>query len=190
MTVADSYAKVIEDATSTTNTVVVSSIYPPLISPDVTEKIIAASAGLQMTCYAKEVTFTDSTTSFYLGDGSTNDGYLQHDGMHLTYPATYRLVQHLELLVKYKTQGVCIQNHHQAKAQKNHGNIDKGRNSMTNYQDITLQHGQFNTSTNRYTTVRRRRQTQHANNTNRIAFSVVNKDSTLTHTYMYRLGHK
>ena len=54
--IVEDYAKMIDDAKSKAQDIVVSSVCPRMISPDVTEKIAAVSAGLQVTCDAKGVT--------------------------------------------------------------------------------------------------------------------------------------
>ena len=134
------------------------NVLPRMISPDVTEKIAAVNAGIQVTWDAKGVTFADNTSSFYLRDGSINDGYLQQDGVHLTYRATHKLVQHLNLQVKDKVRGACTQKHQKTtKLQKNRGDMDKNRQMMTQPDHHDVLPDQRNTD-NGWKTVRGRRQ--------------------------------
>ena len=47
------------------------------------------------------VSFINNVRSFYLQDGTVNDGYLLPDGVHLTKPATNKLVANLKLQLKH-----------------------------------------------------------------------------------------
>ena len=54
-------------------------------------------------CPVREMgtTFVNNDPSFYLQDGSLNDGYLLHIGVHLTKPATNELVANLSLQLRH-----------------------------------------------------------------------------------------
>jgi len=117
--IVETYSNMIDDAKSKARSVIVSSVCPRLKSPEVIDKITAVNAGLQVVCETKGVTFADSTSSFYLQDGSINDGYLLQDGVHLTHRATNKLAQHLNVHIKDRRLGVCSQKQHKNKEQNN-----------------------------------------------------------------------
>jgi len=55
--------------------IIVSSVVPRLVeSMEVRTRIDDVNADLQVSCGDEGVTFVDNTNSFYLGDGSINDG--------------------------------------------------------------------------------------------------------------------
>ena len=60
-----------------------------------------------MLCTEKEVEFVDNSPSFFLRDGSVNDGYLIQDGVHLTRRATNKLASNMKLRIKDCVSGVC-----------------------------------------------------------------------------------
>ena len=59
------------------------------------------NAGLSVLCDELGATFINNDPSFHLQDGSVNDGYLLPDGVHLTKPATNKLVTNLKLQLRH-----------------------------------------------------------------------------------------
>ena len=106
----DSYCTLIEKAKSKAERITVSSICPRITTEDVQQSIDAVNAGLIAACSEKDVKFADSTASFRLGDGTVNDGYLTHDGVHITKAATNKMVKCLDLEVKDLKIGACKDN--------------------------------------------------------------------------------
>ena len=71
-------------------------------------KIDSVNAGLVASCNDKEgVTFSDSTPSFSLIDGSNKGGYFMPNGVHITGAALNKMPVKLNLQIKDKRQGVC-----------------------------------------------------------------------------------
>ncbi len=106
--ITESYRHLIRDAKEKCENVVVSSICPRLSSTETQEKIDAVNAGLTAACNDMDgVTFLDSTPSFCLEDGSTNDGYLLADGVNLTAKALNKLGRKLQLLSKNDNDGIA-----------------------------------------------------------------------------------
>ena len=77
-----------------------SSICPHRRAPEVLDRIGALNAGLSVLCDELGATFINNDPSFHLQDGSVNDGYLLPDGVHLTKPATNKLVTNFEIATK------------------------------------------------------------------------------------------
>lgn len=145
--IVDRYAKLIDDAKTKAKSVIVSSVCPRIVkAAHVKDTISLVNAGLQVKCAEKEVTFADSTSSFYLRDGEVNDGYLWQDGVHLTHRATNKLVQHLGLPVKDAKLGVCKERHQKSKPQMKPLKINQPRQARPDDQD-----------NNEWSTVSRRR---------------------------------
>ena len=85
----------------------VSSICPRMVPDGITDRIDAVNAGLQVMCADEGWTYVNNDSSFHLGDGEINNGYLIPDGVHLTRRATNRLAQNLSLKIKDPKAGVC-----------------------------------------------------------------------------------
>ena len=108
--IVKSYGELIDAAKMKCQSVTVSSICPRISSnnEELQNKIVSVNAGLVASCNDKEsVTFSDSTPSFRLSDGSINDGYFMSDGVHITRAAVNRLAVKLNLKIKDNKQGVC-----------------------------------------------------------------------------------
>ena len=101
--ILNQYKDLINSTKSIANSVTVSSICPRNRSAEVTERISSLNAGLQALCSDLDIEYADNNPSFYLQDGSLNDGYLLPDNVHLTRAATNRLVSNLKLELR---QGV------------------------------------------------------------------------------------
>ena len=84
-----------------TMAVVVSSICPRRRAPEVLDRIGTLNAGLSVLCDELGATFINNDSSFHLQDGSVSDGYLLPDGVHLTKPATNKLVTNLKLQLRH-----------------------------------------------------------------------------------------
>lgn len=150
--VIDKFAKLIDNAKTRAKSVVVSSVCPRMKEPEVTETISLVNAALQVTCAAKEVTYADSASSFYLRDGNVNDGYLLKDGVHLTNRATNKLAHHLGLPIKDSNVGVCKQRHHQIKqttklVRKNQQQTPNHKDEHTDESWTTVKHGRHRHTT-------------------------------------------
>ena len=91
------YRDLIESAKTIALSVTVSSVCPRRKSQEVTERIDALNAGLQVLCSDLQVDFVDNNPAFHLQDGSFNEGFLLPDNVHLTRAATNKLVSNLKL---------------------------------------------------------------------------------------------
>ena len=91
------YKDLIESAKTIALSVTVSIVCPRRKSQEVTERIDALNAGLQVLCSDLQVDFVDNNPAFHLQDGSFNDGFLLPDNVHLTRAATNKLVSNLKL---------------------------------------------------------------------------------------------
>lgn len=91
------YKDLIEGAKTIASSVTVSSICPRRKSPELTERIDALNAGLQVLCGELKVDFVDHNPSFHLQDGTFNEGFILPDNVHLTRAATIKLVSNLKL---------------------------------------------------------------------------------------------
>ena len=98
--ILDQYKDLINTAKSIANSIAVSSVCLRNKSPEVTERISSLNAGLQAFCCDLDVEYVNNNPSFYLQDGSLNDGYLLPDNVHLTRAATNRLVANLKLQLR------------------------------------------------------------------------------------------
>ena len=79
----------------------VSSVCPRQRPLEVTERIGAVNTGLSVLCDEMCVSPINNDRSFYLQDGTVNDGYLLPDGVHLTKPAINKLVANLKLQLRH-----------------------------------------------------------------------------------------
>ena len=87
----------IKSAQETSVSVAVSSVCPRNTPGAVIKRINALNTGLKVLCDDLEMEFIDNDPTFYLQDGSINDGYMLPDGVHLTKAATNKLVMNLKL---------------------------------------------------------------------------------------------
>ena len=97
------YRDLIADAKMLADSVTICSVCPQQRSAEVSACIAALNAGLVDLCCEMGVEFLDNDPSFYLKDGSLNDGCLLPDKVHLTRAATNRLVSNMKLALR---QGV------------------------------------------------------------------------------------
>ena len=95
------YKDLILSAKEIATAVTVSSVCPRRRSLEVTERIGAVNAGLSVLCDEMGVSFINNDRSFYLQDDTVNYGYLLPDGVHLTKPATNKLVANLKLQLRH-----------------------------------------------------------------------------------------
>ncbi len=80
---------------------------PRIVSDVIKSQIESVNAGLQVMCETEGAAYIDSTPSFHLADGTINDAYYLDDGIHLTYKATNKLAQKLQLKIRDSAKGVC-----------------------------------------------------------------------------------
>ena len=83
--------------------VTICSVCPRNKSDVVSQRIESLNAGLKGIASDLEIDYLDNDPIFYLQDGTLNDGYLLPDGVHLSRPATNRLVVNMQLPLR---QGV------------------------------------------------------------------------------------
>ena len=77
------------------------------------QRIESLNAGLKGIASDLGVDFLNNDPIFHLQDGTLNDGYLLADGVHLTHPATNRLVANMQLSLR---QGeTCAYSDHRRK---------------------------------------------------------------------------
>jgi lysophospholipase L1-like esterase len=77
--------------------VVVCSLPPRTDKKEYQENVELANACLASLAEKSHVTFVNNDSSFKLADGSANDGYLHHDGLHLSNSGTRRLALNMSL---------------------------------------------------------------------------------------------
>ncbi len=105
--ITEEYGHVIRAAKQKASKVSVASICPRTNSEAAQEKIDSVNAGIRVLCGdIDNVSYVDTTTSFRLGDGAINDGYLHADGVHLTRNGVNKLSQKLVLKAKNQSEGV------------------------------------------------------------------------------------
>ena len=120
-------------AKSIANSIAVSSVCPRNISPEVTECISSVNAGLQAFSSDQDVEYVNNNLSFYLQDGSRNDGYLLPDNAHLTRAATNRLVANLKLQLRQDEESAHSDHRRLSPAQQ-----QPPTNTQDGYQDDDL----------------------------------------------------
>ena len=101
--IVTSYCELIDAAKMKCQSVTVNSICPRISSnnEELQNNIVSVNAGLVASCNDKEgVTFSESTPSFRLSDGSINDGYLMSDGVLITRAAMNKMAVKLNLKIK------------------------------------------------------------------------------------------
>ena len=91
------YRDLVECAKSRATKVTICSVCPRIKSITVSQRIESLNAGLKGIAGDLGVDYLDNDPIFHLQDGTLNDGYLLADGVHLTRPATNRLVAHMQL---------------------------------------------------------------------------------------------
>ena len=97
------YKDLVACAKTRASNVTICSVCPRIKSDTVSQRIESLNAGLKGIASDLEVDFLDNNPIFYLQDGTLNDGYLLADGVHLSRPATNRLVTNMQLALR---QGV------------------------------------------------------------------------------------
>jgi hypothetical protein len=105
--IVNEYRSLVSLCKQKSNKVLVSSVCPRLKGPEITNRIDSVNAGLQVLCGEENVSYIDNSVFFSLKDDSVNDAYLLDDGCHLTYKATDRLAQNLQLQLKDGINSVC-----------------------------------------------------------------------------------
>ena len=80
--------------------VTIRSVCPRNKSDVVSQRIKSLNAGLKGIASDLEIDYLDNDPIFYLQDGTLNDGYLLPDGVHLSRPATNRLVVNMQLSLR------------------------------------------------------------------------------------------
>ena len=96
--VVDNYKNLIQQTKPIADQVCVSSVCPRLDC--VKDLVQPFNTALKVLCDEMEVNFVDHTSSFTLGDGCINDGYLWKNGPHLTRPGVNCVVRKLKMLIK------------------------------------------------------------------------------------------
>ena len=94
------YRDLVECAKSRATKVTICSVCPRIKSTTVSQRIESLNAGLKGIAGDLGVDYLDNDPIFHLQDGTLNDGYLLADGVHLTRPATNRLVAHMQLSLR------------------------------------------------------------------------------------------
>ncbi len=89
--IVDSYTRVVDEAKKKAESVTVVSIPPRLRSQETSEKIQTVNAGLLAMCGEKGATFANNDPYYVFADGTTNEGYLEADGIHLSRSGLNRL---------------------------------------------------------------------------------------------------
>ena len=96
------------------DSVTICSVCPRQRSAEVSACIAAPNACLGDLCREMGVEFLDNDHSFYLKDGSLNDGYQLPDKVHLTRAATNRLVSNMKLALREGVDSTHLDHsHHQ-----------------------------------------------------------------------------
>ena len=131
--ILEQYKDLINTAKSIANSIAVSSVCPRNKSPEVTERISSLNAGLQALCSDLDVEYVNNNPSFYLQDGSLNDGYLLPDNVHLTQAATNRLVANLKLQLRQGEESAHSDHRRLSRAQQ-----QPPTNTQDGYQDDDL----------------------------------------------------
>ena len=91
------YRYLVECAKSRATKVTICSVCPRIKSTTVSQRIESLNAGLKGIAGDLGVDYLHNDPIFHLQDGMLNDGYLLADGVHLTHPATNRLVAHMHM---------------------------------------------------------------------------------------------
>ena len=112
---SDAYKRLVDTASQKTNarsSICISSIPPRIDSEKLQQRNVQFNNCLSSLARDNEMTFIDNDSTFKLGNGNPNDGYLQEDGLHLSKCGTNRLAKNLQLRVKAKSKNnVCHPNH-------------------------------------------------------------------------------
>ena len=85
----------------------VSSVILCVNSDEATDTIKSVNAGLLALSDEHGVCSINNDPSFYLNDGSVNDGYFLNDVVHITHKATNRLAVNLKLDICDPQKGAC-----------------------------------------------------------------------------------
>ena len=107
------YKDLVECAKGKATNVTICSVCPRNKTAAVSQRIESLNAGLKGIASDLGVDFLNNDPIFHLQDGTLNDGYLLADGVHLTRPATNRLVANMQLPLR---QGeTCAYSDHRRK---------------------------------------------------------------------------
>ena len=99
--VIDDFRNLVTDCKTKAQSVSIATVCPRIKGQDVTERIDALNAGLQVLCEDEQCTLIDNEGAFKLGNGAINDGYLiKKCKTHLTYAGTNCLAKNLGLIGK------------------------------------------------------------------------------------------
>ena len=79
MDIVAEYKDLIESSKTIASSVTVANVCPRRKSPEITERIVALNAGLQVLCSDLQVDYVDNNPAFYLQNGSFSDGFLLPD---------------------------------------------------------------------------------------------------------------
>ncbi len=105
--IVESYRVIVDIAKDKARNVTISSIPPLLDLTDSENKVASVNAGLLQLCQESKITFAGNTSMFTLGDGSTNDGYFEQDGYHITPTATNKLIKRLGVKLRDDNCNPC-----------------------------------------------------------------------------------
>jgi hypothetical protein len=101
--VTDTYSQLVAAATEKVkdvSKVTVVSVPPRTDHPDKQQRVEALNASLCALAQETGVKFVNNDPVFILSDGSPNDGYLCHDGVHLNNAGTNKLAKNMKLRIK------------------------------------------------------------------------------------------
>ena len=128
------YRDLIADAKMLADSVTICSVCPRQRSAEVSACIAALNAGLVDLCCEMEVEFLDNDPSFYLKDGSLNDGYLLPDKVHLTRAATNRLVSNMKLALRQGVDSAHLDHRRRQMQQQSESDTVPASAPMEDYQ--------------------------------------------------------
>ena len=132
------YKDLIESSKTIASSVTVASVCPRRKSPEITERIDALNAGLQVLCSDLQVDYVDNNPAFHLQDGSFNDGFLLPDKVHLTKAATNKLVSNFKLELR---QGhTSAHSDHRRRGHAPDGASDEPGSSKDEVNDLDVDH--------------------------------------------------
>ena len=132
------------------------SSVPPRCDSTETQKCIETLNATLVTVAEDEgVSFINNDETFKLCDGSTNDGYLLADGIHLTSKGTNRLAKNMKLMVHPTHVGNVCRPRSRGVTQ-HHENKPMTQEQPNEWQQVSRQKGQNKSH------MRWKRQTQHS----------------------------
>lgn len=90
-------SKIALQAKSITSDIQISSILPNLINKTAQEKATHVNSFADSLCTQHNISYVSNNSSFLLGDGGVNEGFLQSDGEHLNEAGSNRLARNLNI---------------------------------------------------------------------------------------------